>query len=123
MMEQTPWGYSVGLDIAECDASTIRSAALIQDYVIKLCKLIDMKRHGDIIIEHFGTGNKEGFTMVQLIETSCITAHFANETNCAYIDVFSCKEFDTKTLIEFTLDFFGGKKVTAHYSQRGAKND
>lgn len=121
MDEQKPWGYSIGLDINDCNPTTIRSAAAIQDYVIKLCKLIDMNRFGDCQVVHFGDGNKEGYSMVQLIETSCITGHFANESNRAFIDVFSCKDFDTNKLIEFTLEFFGGKQATAHFSKRGEK--
>ena len=103
------WGYSLALDLKFCDPVVIRSREKIQDYVIQLCKLIDMTRHGDVLIEHFGEGNKEGFTMVQLIETSCITAHFANDSNATYIDVFSCKMFNHEHVEKFSMEFFGAK--------------
>jgi S-adenosylmethionine/arginine decarboxylase-like enzyme len=118
-MKAKPWGYSVGLDIKGCNEATIRSAAAIQDFVIQLCKVIDMTRFGDCQVVHFGTGNKEGFSMVQLIETSCITGHFANDSNSAFIDIFSCKEFDIDDVVKFTLEFFGGNSVTAHFAVRG----
>ena len=105
------WGYSLALDLKFCDLTIIKSREKIQDYVIQLCKLIDMTRHGDVLIEHFGEGNKEGYTMVQLIETSCITAHFANDTNSAYIDVFSCKFFDHEAVEKFSMEFFGAKEA------------
>jgi len=123
MTDKKPWGYSIGLDISGCDAETIRSAADIQDFVIKLCKLIEMKRFGDCQIVKFGTGDKEGYSMVQLIETSCITGHFANESNAAYIDVFSCKEFEIKDVVEFAMQFFKGTEVTAHYAMRGQSRE
>lgn len=113
------WGYSLGLDVKECSPATIRSKELLQEYVIKLCKLIDMKRYGDIIIEHFGTGNKEGFTIVQLIETSSITGHFSNDTNCAYIDIFSCNPFSQENVAAFTMEFFGAETITTHLVIRG----
>lgn len=112
------WGYSLGLDVKECNPATIRSKELLQEYVIKLCKLIDMVRHGDLLIEHFGSGDKEGFTIVQLIETSSITGHFANDTNSAYIDIFSCKSFDIEDILKFTLEFFGADNYTTHFSAR-----
>lgn len=115
----TPWGYSLSIDLKLCDPVTIRSREKIQEYVIQLCKLIDMKRHGDIIIEHFGVGNKEGYTMVQLIETSNITAHFANDIQSAFIDIFSCKEFDITSVTELSIEFFGAKEIKTHFSVRG----
>ncbi len=115
----TPWGFSLSMDLKSCDPATIRSREKIQDYVIQLCKVIDMKRFGDVQIEHFGSGNKEGFTMVQLIETSNIVAHFANDIEAAFIDIFSCKDFEFQTVIEFTMNFFGAAEITTHSAVRG----
>jgi len=113
-----PWGYSLQLELNFCDAIIIRSKEKIQEYVIKLCKEIDMVRHGDVIIDHFGSGNKEGFTMVQLIETSSITGHFANDTGTAYIDIFSCKEYDIGAVLKFSMDFFGSKEASSGFRLR-----
>ena len=112
------WGMSATLDVKNCDPNIIKSKERIQDYVIQLCKLIDMVRYGDCQIVHFGSGNKEGFTMVQLIETSSITAHFANDVNAAFIDIFSCKEFDVNDVEEFTMQFFGGQECISSIKDR-----
>lgn len=48
---------------------------------MKLVKDIDMVPYGGPQVVHFGSGNKAGYTLVQLIETSNITAHFVEETN------------------------------------------
>lgn len=117
---QAPWGYSLSMDLIGCDPATIRSKQKIQEYVIQLCKLIDMKRHGDVMIEHFGSGNKEGFTMVQLIETSNVTAHFANDIECAFIDLFSCKEFNANEVASFTKEFFSAANIGLQLIDRGA---
>jgi S-adenosylmethionine/arginine decarboxylase-like enzyme len=53
-----------------------------------------MVSYGEPQIVMFGTGNKKGYTLVQLIETSNICAHFVEESNDMYLDVFSCKTFD-----------------------------
>ena len=106
------WGMSATVDVHNCDPATMRSREMIQDYVLQLCKMIKMERHGDLIIEHFGDGNKEGYSMVQLIETSCITGHFANESNSIFIDIFSCKEFDVLDVAAFTHRFFDGDRCS-----------
>lgn len=53
-----------------------------------------MKRHGECHAIHFGEGRVAGYSMIQLIETSLISAHFADRTNAAYLDIFSGKPYD-----------------------------
>jgi len=55
-----------------------------------------------------------GFSMTQLIETSLISAHFANQSNTTYLDVFSCKTYDPKVVAEFSKKFFKARKVKRH---------
>lgn len=117
-VKENPWGMSCSVDIYNCDPALIRSAATIQDYVIQLCKILDMKRYGDCQVVHFGTGNKEGYTLVQLIETSNITGHFSNDTNTAYIDIFSCKMFSPDDVAEFTQLFFKGDNAQVSWGYR-----
>lgn len=106
------WGLSCSVDVKNCNPLIIRNAELIRDYVIKLCDLIEMKRFGDCQVVHFGEDEKvAGFSMVQLIETSLISGHFANATNSAYIDIFSCKCYDPAIVAEFTKDYFKGDSV------------
>ena len=50
--------------------------------------------------------------MVQLIETSLISGHFANDTNSAYLDIFSCKGYDPAVVEEFSKNFFGAHRST-----------
>ena len=113
------WGKSANIDIYDCDPELIKSAAHIQDYVIQLCKLIDMIRYGDCQVVRFGTGNKEGYSMFQLIETSNISGHFSEELNIAFIDIFSCKDYNVKEVKEFTQDFFKGKSAVTNHQLRG----
>jgi len=102
------WGLLSSIDKYNCNPNRIRDKEVIAGYVSRLCKLIDMKRYGEPIIVHFGKGEIEGFSLVQLIETSLISAHFANETNRAFIDIFSCKLYDPEKAAQFSMEFFGG---------------
>ena len=104
------WGIASAVDIYECTPETIRDADAIRRFVIELCELIEMKRFGDTQVVHFGEDERvAGYSMVQLIETSLISAHFANQTNTVYLDVFSCKPYDPEAVEMFSKTFFGGK--------------
>lgn len=103
------WGIASAIDIYGCDPDKIQDAELIKKFVIELCDLIEMKRFGETQVVHFGEDEKvAGFSMVQLIETSLISAHFANKTNATYLDVFSCKAYDPEKVRTFAQEYFGG---------------
>lgn len=117
--KQTVWGIASSIDIYECNPETIRDADKIREFVARLCELIEMKRFGETQVVHFGEEERvAGFSMVQLIETSLISAHFANLTNTVYLDVFSCKPYDLETVEEFAKEFFGGERTNTHVNYR-----
>jgi len=113
------WGVLSSIDIYDCNADKIRNADEIRRFVVELCEIIDMKRFGETQVVHFGEEERvAGFSMVQLIETSLISAHFANLTNTAYLDVFSCKSYDPQRVRVFAERFFGGERSTMHVTLR-----
>lgn len=92
--EHTPWGMATAIDLADCDATTIRDPQQIARFVEVLCDAIAMRRFGDPIIVRFGADPRVcGYSLVQLIETSLVAGHFAEESNAAYIDIFSCAPY------------------------------
>jgi len=92
--EGKAWGLCTAVDLLDCDPDLIRNADHIRRYVVELCELIDMKRFDECQVVEFGSGRVAGYSMVQLISTSLISGHFANDTNNAYLDIFSCKGYD-----------------------------
>lgn len=117
--ERDPWGVLTSVDLYECDGKIIRDADSIREFVHQLCKLIDMKRFGECQVVHFGEDKAvEGFSMTQLIETSLISGHFANATNAAYLDIFSCKYYDPRDVAQFALSFFKGSNYKMQLAYR-----
>lgn len=113
------WGMELSLDLYECNEFVIRDKELIENFVIELCDLIKMKRFGPCTVVHFGEEKRvAGFSMTQLIQTSLISAHFANLTNAAYINIFSCKEFNPQTVEDFCVAYFKAKDVTSVMNYR-----
>ena len=107
------FGVELILDLHDCDPKIIRSSQKLRSYTVQLCKLLKMKRYGKTLIPHFGHANPltSGYSLLQFIETSSITGHFSELTNTAYLNIFSCKEFDTQKAGEFTLGFFKAKSL------------
>ena len=118
--QDTTFGVELVLDLYDCDPETIRSRSRLIEYVHQLCDLIGMRRYGDTIAERFALSNPKaaGYSIVQLIETSSITGHFSEQRNAAYLNIFSCKEFDVAAAIRFTQDYFGATTVKHHVLER-----
>jgi S-adenosylmethionine decarboxylase len=113
------WGLLTSVDLYDCNPELIRDAEAIKRYVNELCQLIEMKKFGDTQVVDFGEDERvSGFSMTQLIETSLISGHFANLTNAAYIDIFSCKYYDPQVAADFTQKFFQAKEIKIHYILR-----
>src|SRR5680860_27122 len=113
------WGLLTSVDLYECNPKTIRDAAAIKRYVDELCELIEMKQFGETQVVHFGEDEKvAGYSMVQLIETSLISGHFANLTNTVYLDVFSCKPYDPEDVRAFAQEFFMGDRAVLQVNLR-----
>jgi len=101
------WGYHLILDCAKCIPTSIRTKSNIVMFAKHLVRKIDMVPYGEPQVKLFGSGNKAGYTLVQLIETSNITAHFVEETNDMYLDVFSCKPFQPVDVEQVVNLYFG----------------
>jgi S-adenosylmethionine/arginine decarboxylase-like enzyme len=114
------WGYHLTVDARNCDPTAIRSKDTIKAFIKELVKTIDMVAFGPPQIVMFGTGNKKGYTLVQLIETSNITAHFVEETNDVYLDVFSCKVFKPADALAVFKKYFGPASVKTRMMSRKA---
>ena len=108
------WGKLDSINLYGCDHEMIKDKEKIKEYLVQLCKLIKMKRSGEPIIKEFGEGTLEGYSAIQFIETSSITIHFDDKiADRAFIDIFSCKDFDTKVTKKFSKEFFRAKRAKA----------
>ncbi len=107
-----PWGLSIAIDLHGCDPFLIRDENSIRTFLVELVDFLDMKRFGDPVIQNFGADPRvAGYSAIQLIETSCVTAHFANETNSAFIDIFSCKSYAPYAAALFCKKFFKADEI------------
>lgn len=99
----------IGLDIAECDSEAVSNPSRISDYLRNLVDVLDMKPLSTPVVYPFKGEQPcdDGVTGFQIIYTSHVSVHTWSQSRTAYIDVFSCKPFDSERVVEFTRHWFG----------------
>ena len=108
-----PFGYHTIIDLKKCDKALVSDKESIRKYVVKLCDIIRMDRYGEAQIVKFGEDPRlAGYSLTQLITTSNISGHFVDATGEAYIDIFSCKDYDGKLAATFTKEYFNSEDYT-----------
>lgn len=107
------WGEHQVIDARFCDNDLITNPEYLTKWVKDLVQTINMVAFGEPFVVHFGKNDPKlaGWTVVQLIETSNIVAHFNDLDGSACIDVFSCAPFSEKVVKEQIKKWFGDKVV------------
>lgn len=112
------YGKELIIDIHGCDVSTFNRES-IEKYFIELCELIDMQREDLHFWDDEGVPEEEkrtephvvGISAVQFILTSSVTIHALTLMRAIYVNIFSCKEFNSAHAKSFTQKWFMGKII------------
>ena len=107
------YGQELILDLHDCDPSRFTRHD-ISDYLDRLCALIDMERCDLHFWDDVGVPESDqqshpktkGTSAVQFILTSTIVIHTLDLLKAAYINIFSCKTFNTNEAADFTAKWF-----------------
>jgi len=115
------WGYHLLVDCKQGNIMKISSKENVSAFVKQLVHNIDMVAYGDLMIERFATHDpdKAGISFCQMIETSNITGHFVDLNGDFYVDVFSCKPYDSNIVLELINKYFEPKTVSIRFLERG----
>lgn len=116
------WGYHLILDCAGCDPARMSDHTVVDQWIRGLVRDINMEPIGEPRIE-FTAGDfpdKAGFTVVQIIVTSSIVAHFIDRDGHIYLDVFSCREFDPRVVRQSMESSFGATRMREYFLTRQA---
>ena len=113
------WGVSSSIDLYECDLGLMQNAEAIREFVRILCDRIKMRRYGETQVVFFGDDPRlTGFSKTQLIETSLISAHFADASCAIYLDVFSCAPYEPEEVAEFAKEYFKAERYNINVTYR-----
>jgi S-adenosylmethionine/arginine decarboxylase-like enzyme len=110
------------LDCSGCELEKIADGDNITAFTKELVRRIDMVAYGEPVVAHFATHDpgKAGYSMMQLIETSNLAAHFVERDRTMYLDVFSCKTYNIDDVIAVVKEYFGAEKIRVNYITRNA---
>lgn len=93
------WGYHLALDCKSCNKDKITDKVFIVTFTKHIIETAGMVPYGLPQIEYLLTGTENaGYSVLQMITTSNFTAHFIDSSGDAYVDLFSCKEFDVQKI-------------------------
>ena len=118
------WGYHLVLDCKNGRKLNEDSEEDIRTFIKELVDKIDMVAYGEPNIAYLPTPSRpecSGWSVVQLIYTSSITCHFADDSGDFYLDVFSCKIFDVDVVIDYVQQYFSPSTVKQTYLLRSTK--
>jgi S-adenosylmethionine/arginine decarboxylase-like enzyme len=98
------FGLELVADLHDCNPTLIDSREYLTCWVKNLVERIGMTAYGEPTVVRFAEHNPvtAGFTVVQLITTSSITAHFSPHLRTAHVNVFSCADFDPADALSYT---------------------
>lgn len=125
------YGKELIIDLYGCNSSLF-TREYIEQFLIDLCKLIDMERCDLYFWDYVGYPKEkaaapmhlDGTTAVQFIKTSNITIHTLDQVDELYLNLFSCKDFDVKKAFRFIVESFGTQIYNCDYKViiRGEKS-
>ena len=118
------WGMELVMDIHGCDSNKFDEKNL-RSFFQDLCDISEMTAVGEPIFWHCESDMPHlgGTSAIQFIITSSILIHTVDMMNDAYINFFSCKDFDVQKVIEYITKHFSVGHY--HYSviKRGHQRD
>jgi len=123
------FGKHIIIDANECNENKIKDLDNIKYFIDVLCKVGNMEKKGDLIIESFPEtdfnikNDLVGYSIVQIISLSNITLHINFISRTVYFDFFTCGRLEEKTIISLFYIYFSPKTIKKMILQRDAINN
>ncbi len=113
------YGKELILDLHDCNPEMFNRISLDLFFKV-LCEAINMTQCERYFWDDNGVPEEErqtsphtqGTSAIQFILTSNITIHTLDQLGAVYINIFSCKDFDSDHAAQIAKDWFNGKVVT-----------
>ena len=113
-----PYGCELIIDLHECRSLPCTRLDL-KMYLEELCGIIDMQREdlhfwdyeGDDEAYEKAPVHLKGISAVQFIKTSNITIHTLDELRRVYLNIFSCKVFNSFAVAVHAKGYFKGEII------------
>ena len=119
------YGIELVLDLSECNTAKFNRKD-IKSFFAQLCELIGMKPEDYYFWDDYHVPlakrqtdpKTKGTTAIQFILTSNITIHTLDLSGAVFVNIFSCKEYDTDVARDFAAKFFEAKRYESLVIER-----
>tara|TARA_B100000575_G_scaffold247673_1_gene213234 strand:- start:2695 stop:3081 length:387 start_codon:yes stop_codon:yes gene_type:complete len=115
------FGPHLIIDLKNCDKEKLGNKDLIYDILLNLPEKIGMTRISEPDVFYYSGKYPEdhGVTGVVVLAESHCSIHTFQEKGYCFVDIFSCKKFDTETAISELVKEFDSQSYDKHVMQRG----
>jgi S-adenosylmethionine decarboxylase len=124
-MEKKIKGYGphLMLDLNECNSEILDSLDACFYFLNEMPALIGMNRiTRPYVFRYEGSQeDDDGITGVVIIAESHISLHTYPQKNFVFVDIFSCKQFDTEIARQHVIDYFMSKSPVVYLQLRGTE--
>lgn len=121
---QIPFGLHLMLDVYNCDKEVLNDKSLVYDILDNLPNKIGMKKLMKPHVLFAEANNKRdpgGWSGFVIIQESHISIHTFIKRRFITADVYSCKKFDTKKVINYFKKAFKTKDIEFYIETRGKR--
>jgi len=115
------FGPHLTIDVKNASKEKLSDINLHFDFLMNLPKMIGMTPITQPYVFPYSglVPEDKGITGFQVIAESHISIHSFQEKGWCFIDVFSCKPFDTDKAIEYVKSIFGDSDTVVSLVERG----
>lgn len=104
----TPVIFHAIVDCSNCDLAKITDENNIKDWLAAVITKLELTAAGSATIKLTGSAtDKEGYTVVQIVETGGIVAQFIDKNKHVYVDIFGTGTYNPKLVEAINKDYFG----------------
>lgn len=120
-MNNNHFGPHLTIDLVNCPKEILQDYQLHFNYLKLLPELINMTPITQpYVFPYSGLVPEDlGITGIVIIAESHLSIHSFEEKGYSFIDIFSCKDFDTKRAIDLTLEWFKPEVWHINLVERG----
>ena len=115
------FGPHLIIDLKECNSEKLSNVELVHDVLLNLPEKIGMTRisEPDVFYYNGKVPEDHGVTGVVVLAESHCSIHTFPEKGYCFMDIFSCKEFDTDTALNEMIELFESAKYDVQVLKRG----
>jgi S-adenosylmethionine decarboxylase len=120
-MKNTSFGPHLMFDLNECNVEKLNDYKFIYELLYNIPDMIGMtKITQPYVFPYSGlVPEDEGITGIVIIAESHCSIHTFPKKNYVFIDIFSCKYFETEEIKNYLINQFESKTYEVHFAERG----